>query len=177
MEHLREELQLHAQVRFKLAVLSAASNVSGLMGGDEEVVSGLCHDYGALNVWDMATAAPYASVDMNPQRQSRLSKDAVVLSPHKLLGGVSTPGVLLVKKRLLLTSTPSTPAGGTVFYVSPSHHRYLQNFQEREEGGTPDIVRSHSGWPRIPSEGSHRSAVEDAEAAALHRANAGAHAG
>ena len=140
LSHLRQELHLHAHSRFKLAVLSGASNVSGLMGGDEEAVSGLCSDYGALNVWDMATAAASAAVDMNPRRLPRLSKDAVVLSPHKLLGGVSTPGVLLVKKRLLLTSTPSTPAGGTVFFVTPTRHVYLENFSEREEGGTPDIV-------------------------------------
>ena len=128
-----------ASFRVKVGVFSAASNVSGLLS-DTEAVAAVCHECGALNVWDYATAAPYVAVDMNPRRQSRYAKDAVFLSPHKLLGGPSTPGVLLVKKRLLLTERPSLPAGGTVFFVSPLHTRYLQNFEEREEGGTPDIV-------------------------------------
>jgi hypothetical protein len=32
------------------------------------------------------------------------------------------------------------PGGGTVFFVTEEHHRYLDNLEEREEGGTPDIV-------------------------------------
>jgi len=34
------------------------------------------------------------------------------------------------------------PGGGTVFYVTENDHRYLSNREEREEGGTPDIVGS-----------------------------------
>lgn len=30
--------------------------------------------------------------------------------------------------------------GGTVFFVGDTWHRYLENLEEREEGGTPDIV-------------------------------------
>lgn len=34
-------------------------------------------------------------------------KDAIVFSAHKLLGGVQTTGVLIVKKRLLKCTVPS----------------------------------------------------------------------
>ena len=68
--------------------------------------------------------------------------DAIFFSPHKFVGGVGTPGVLVVKKQLLQNAVPSKPGGGTVFYVTEDDHRYLQNFEEREEGGTPDIIGS-----------------------------------
>ena len=140
LSHLTATLQAHSpRYRFNLAVFSAASNVSGLLT-DTAAVSRVCNEFGCVNVWDYATAAPYVDIDMHPLRQAAASKDAIILSPHKLLGGVSTPGVLLVSKRLLSNDTPSVPGGGTVFFVSQHAHRYLQNFEEREEAGTPDIV-------------------------------------
>jgi selenocysteine lyase/cysteine desulfurase len=51
-----------------------------------------------------------------------------------------TPGLLVVKKALLTNRVPATPGGGTVFYVTEQGHRYLQNLEEREEGGTPSIL-------------------------------------
>jgi hypothetical protein len=37
---------------------------------------------------------------------------------------------------------PDVPGGGTVAYVNPSEHRYLDDPAQREEGGTPAIVES-----------------------------------
>ncbi len=50
--------------------------------------------------------------------------------------------MLVVKKRLLspFNQRPTVPGGGTVFYVSEDHQRYMSNQEEREEGGTPDVV-------------------------------------
>lgn len=55
---------------------------------------------------------------------------------------IGAPGVLIAKKRMLPSSkeTPTTQGGGTVFYVTDDHHRYLSNRVEREEGGTPNII-------------------------------------
>ena len=64
----------------------------------------------------------------------------VLCSPHKLPGGPGSPGVLVVKKRLVHNAVPTTPGGGTVFYVTADHHRYIENLEEREEGGTPNIL-------------------------------------
>ena len=103
----------------------------------------LLHTHGALAFFDYATAAPYVRIDMNPVTATPLAyKDAIVFSGHKFLGGPSSPGVLVVKKALLPQNDamPNTPGGGTVFYVTDSHHRYLSNKEEREEGGTPYIV-------------------------------------
>jgi hypothetical protein len=69
-------------------------------------------------------------------------KDAVFLSPHKLVGGPGTPGVLAVRRELLVNRVPDVVGGGTVAYVGPSEHRYLDDPVHREEGGTPAIVEA-----------------------------------
>ena len=70
------------------------------------------------------------------------AKDAIFLSPHKFVGGPGTPGVLIVKKKLLTNRVPSVPGGGTVSYVSPAEHTYLTDHAHREEGGTPAIIEA-----------------------------------
>jgi selenocysteine lyase/cysteine desulfurase len=102
---------------------SAASNVTGVVER-VDAVTALLHQHGALSFWDYATLAPYAAVDMNPAGGAHLRKDAVFFSPHKLVGGANTPGVLVVKKRLLANEVPGgQPGGGTVFYVTADSHR------------------------------------------------------
>ena len=53
-------------------------------------------------------------------------KDAIYFSMHKFIGGVQTPGVLVAKKHVFRNPVPSIPGGGTVFFVSEEHARYLQ---------------------------------------------------
>jgi hypothetical protein len=48
------------------------------------------------------------------------------LYQSQFMGGVGTPGVLVVKKRLLQNAVPAAPGGGTVFFVTDESHRYLQ---------------------------------------------------
>lgn len=69
-------------------------------------------------------------------------KDAVFLSPHKFIGGPSTPGVLVVRRELLPNRVPDVPGGGTVEYVNPDEHVYLSDPAAREEGGTPAIIEA-----------------------------------
>ena len=59
-----------------------------------------------------------------------------------MLGGPGTPGVLCIKRKLLGNPIPSQPGGGTVLLVNNNEHIYLENPEEREEGGTPDIIGS-----------------------------------
>jgi selenocysteine lyase/cysteine desulfurase len=71
----------------------------------------------------------------------------VFISPHKFVGGPGTPGVLVVRRELLTNSVPDVVGGGTVAYVNPTEHRYLDDPVHREEGGTPAIVESiRAGW-------------------------------
>ena len=64
------------------------------------------------------------------------------VSPHKFIGGPGTPGVLVARRELFRNRVPTMPGGGTVAYVNPFEHVYLDDIERREEGGTPAIVES-----------------------------------
>ena len=49
-------------------------------------------------------------------------------------------GVLIAKKSLFRNHAPSEGGGGSVFFVSRDGHRYLQDEEMREEGGTPRVA-------------------------------------
>ncbi|XP_076052492.1 uncharacterized protein LOC143031974 [Oratosquilla oratoria] len=143
MTHLEEELQRHkSSCRQLIGCMTAVSNVTGV-SIDDVKVSALLHSYGALAIWDYATAAPYCKLDMNPtQGGAEGYKDAIFFSMHKFVGGVQTPGVLVAKKSLFGNASPELCGGGTVFFVSRSSHRFLKDVETREEGGTPAIVEA-----------------------------------
>ena len=139
---LEQELVRHADRPLRIGSFSAASNVTGIVS-DTRAIAGLLHRHGALSFWDFAAAGPYVQIDMGPaEGDPRSYKDAIFLSPHKFIGGPGTPGVLVVRRELLRNRVPTVPGGGTVAYVNPSEHRYLEDPVEREEGGTPAIVVS-----------------------------------
>ena len=141
-DHLERELRRHANRPLKIGSFSAASNVTGIMS-DTAGIASLLHRHGALSFWDFAAAAPYVGIAMSPPDDDPLAYlDAVFISPHKLIGGPGTPGVLVARKELFQNRVPSVPGGGTVMYVNPTEHRYLDDIEQREEGGTPAIVES-----------------------------------
>ena len=141
LAHLERELERYRDRELRIGSFSAASNVTGIES-DADDVARLLHRHGALSFWDYAAAGPYVEIDMNPAGDELAEKDAIFLSPHKFVGGPGTPGVLVVKKKLCCNRVPSVPGGGTVAYVNASEHRYLQDPEHREEGGTPAIVES-----------------------------------
>ncbi len=134
--HLERELVRHADRALKIGSFSAASNVTGIIT-DWHAISALLHRHGALSFWDFAAAAPYVKVDM-----AGVGLDAVFISPHKFIGGPGTPGVLVARRDLFRNRVPSVPGGGTVAYVNPAEHLYLEDIEHREEGGTPAIIES-----------------------------------
>ena len=142
-ERLHLELVRHADRPLRIGSFSAASNVTGILT-DTAGISALLHRHDALSFWDFAAAGPYVEIDMNgPDHDDPLCyKDAVFLSPHKFIGGPSTPGVLVVRRELLTNVVPDVVGGGTVTYVNPTEHRYLTDPVQREEGGTPAIVEA-----------------------------------
>ncbi len=139
---LATELDNHKHRKVKVGSFSAASNVTGIRS-DVAGISSLLHAYDALAFWDYAAAGPYVSIDMtgDPSRPGS-HLDAVFLSPHKFIGGPGTPGVLVVTKQLCQNTVPTMPGGGTVCYVTPEKHRFVDDPERREEGGTPGIVES-----------------------------------
>jgi selenocysteine lyase/cysteine desulfurase len=143
IDQLESRLVEYADRPVKIGSFSAASNVTGIVSNTHRV-SALLHQYGALSFWDCAAAAPYVEIDMYGGRAGDplAYKDAIFLSPHKLIGGPGTPGVLVARRELLHNRVPDVPGGGTVAYVNPLEHRYLDDPVHREEGGTPAIIGS-----------------------------------
>ena len=140
IDRLTAELERYDDRRLKIGSFSAASNVTGIVSNTHRV-SALLHEHGALSFWDCAAAAPYVEIEMYGAGPGAY-KDAIFLSPHKFIGGPGTPGVLVVRRELLRNRVPDVPGGGTVAYVNPLEHRYLEDPVHREEGGTPAIVDS-----------------------------------
>ena len=145
IDSLKDALQTHKDRVIKIGTFSAASNVTGILTA-VDAISAAMHRAGGIALFDYATAAPYVKMDMNPitydEDAPYVYKDAIFFSGHKFVGGPGCPGVLAVKKKLLPSAQecPTVPGGGTVFYVTEDHHRYLYKKEEREEGGTPNIL-------------------------------------
>lgn len=141
LDVLHDELERFAVRPLKIGSFSAASNVTGIISNTHRIAR-LLHSHGALSFWDFAAAAPYVEIDMLGEHDALSYKDAIFLSPHKLIGGPGTPGVLIIRKDLLTNEVPAVVGGGTVSFVNPIEHKYLEHPEHREEGGTPAIVES-----------------------------------
>jgi selenocysteine lyase/cysteine desulfurase len=142
LAQLEAGLRRYAARPLRIGSFSAASNVTGILT-DADRVARLLHAHGALSFWDYAAAAPYIPIRMRESAPGAGDhKDALFLSPHKFVGGPQTPGVLVVRRELVRNPVPTAPGGGTVAFVGPLGHRYLDDPVAREEGGTPAIVES-----------------------------------
>ena len=139
---LERELTRYAARPLLIGSFSAASNVTGIVS-DTHGISALLHRHGALSFWDFAAAArtSTSTCTTSPGTTRCPTRTRIFLSPHKFVGGPGT-GVLVVRRELLHNRVPDVVGGGTVAYVNPSEHRYLDDPAHREEGGTPAIVES-----------------------------------
>jgi selenocysteine lyase/cysteine desulfurase len=141
LARLADELARYEDRPLRIGTFSAASNVTGIVS-DTHAISRVLHQHGALSLFDFAAAAPYVDIEMDPPGDPLAYKDAVFISPHKLIGGPGTPGVLVARRELFHNRVPGMPGGGTVAYVNQLEHVYLSDVEHREEGGTPAIVES-----------------------------------
>ena len=116
-----------------IGCFSAASNVTGVLS-DYEKIYKMIKKYNGVVAIDAATISAYRNVDCR-------FFDALFLSPHKLLGGVGSCGLLAIKKELCSGDEPTFAAGGTVNYVSRVSHKFIDSVEQREEGGTPGIIQ------------------------------------
>ena len=144
--HLESLLQEpEYQGRLRIGSFSAASNVTGMRSPVREIAR-LLHRHDAYACFDYAASAPYAAIDMNPPRDADggdASIDAVFLSPHKVLGGPGSSGVLVFNERLYARELPpSVGGGGTVDYVSPVDQDFIADIEEREKAGTPGVLQT-----------------------------------
>ncbi|WP_372884640.1 aminotransferase class V-fold PLP-dependent enzyme [Shimia sp.] len=134
---LRQALIRCAGRGLTVAAFSAASNVTGICS-DVAAVTRLVKAQGAVMIWDYAGGGPYLPIDMTLPCGTGI--DAVALSPHKFLGGPGSSGVLLLRRDAVRATTPSRPGGGTVAFVNGTRHDYVDSVEQREEGGTPNVI-------------------------------------
>lgn len=120
------------QGRQIIASFTLASNVTGILS-DYQRLSKLFRHYKVIIAFDASSFIPYKNIACQHY-------DALFISPHKLLGGVGSCGLLAIKKGLL-GSKPSFAAGGTVGYVSRTSVNYLCDAEKLEEAGTPPILQ------------------------------------
>lgn len=120
-----------------VCAFSAASNVTGIVT-DIAAVTRLAKTAGARMIWDYAGGGPYLPIAMTPE--AGIEIDAVVVSPHKFIGGPGASGVLIVRRDAVVSARPTWPGGGTVRFVSPAAHDYSSSLEAREEAGTPNVV-------------------------------------
>ncbi|KAJ7567587.1 hypothetical protein O6H91_02G154000 [Diphasiastrum complanatum] len=140
-EHLEDPK--HKSSR-KLGSFSACSNVTGILTDTREI-SRLFHKYEAFVCFDFASCASHMQIDVRSGQPDGC--DAVVLSPHKFIGGPGSPGILLVNKNLyhLQGNPPSTCGGGTVEYVNNISFKdtlFIDDVEGRENAGTPPITQT-----------------------------------
>lgn len=136
MESLTQTLE-SVKGRPIVGAFSAASNVTGIVS-DVVSVTRVLKAAGAIAIWDYAGGAPYLSINMCPAEDAHI--DAVVVSPHKFIGGPQASGVLIVRHDIVRADTPTMSGGGTVRFVSPTGHDYSSNVEAREEAGTPNVI-------------------------------------
>src|SRR5690606_14994095 len=116
---------------------SAASNVTGIVT-DPAPVTRLLRSFGARTVWDYAGAGPYLPAAMTTSAGDAI--DALVVSPHKFLGGPAASGLLVMRRDAAARARPVWAGGGTVRFVSPWAHDYSTDIVAREEAGTPNVI-------------------------------------
>ncbi len=129
-----EEVLKHNTHREIIGSFCIASNVTGIITPYKKI-SKLLKKYNAIVCFDAAASSPYMNIDCNLY-------DALFLSPHKLLGGPGSCGLLVINKNIIDSTLPPTFAGGgTVSYVSKTKHAYESDLQVREDAGTPGILQ------------------------------------
>ncbi|ULU01560.1 hypothetical protein L3Y34_001709 [Caenorhabditis briggsae] len=131
---LKEVRENHGDIKI-IGAFCACSNLTGVLI-DVQSVTKILKSCNAISIWDYASAAPYIPITFNGETPL----DALFFSGHKLPGGVSSPGVLIVKKYLIQATKPKRIGGGTVFFVNDSDEWFLKEVEHREEGGTADAV-------------------------------------
>ncbi|MEO9484447.1 MAG: aminotransferase class V-fold PLP-dependent enzyme [Ekhidna sp.] len=126
--------------RKKFIAITACSNVTGIETPYHELAR-LIHEYNGHIIVDFACSAPYVDIDMHLDSEAYL--DAICFSPHKFLGGPGSSGILIFNKKLYKNSIPDVSGGGTVDWTNPwGGRRYVDQFEEREDGGTPAILQT-----------------------------------
>ncbi|MCB9447844.1 MAG: aminotransferase class V-fold PLP-dependent enzyme [Flavobacteriales bacterium] len=138
---LEEILEKHKDRPIKIAAVTSCSNVTGIKTPYHKIAA-IMHAHGGLCFVDFACSAPYIDINMHPENTAE-RLDAIYFSPHKFLGGPGSSGILIFNRTLYNNRIPDEPGGGTVAWTNPwGEHRFLENIEAREDGGTPSFLQT-----------------------------------
>lgn len=138
---LESLLGQHQCRKLKIAAVTSCSNVTGIKTPYHEIAE-IMHRHGGLCFVDFACSAPYIGINMRPENELQ-HLDAIYFSPHKFLGGPGSSGILIFDPKLYTNRVPDNPGGGTVDWTNPwGGHKYLEEIEAREDGGTPAFLQT-----------------------------------
>lgn len=124
----------------KILAITACSNVTGIET-PYHAMAKIIHEHNGFCFVDFACSAPYSDMNMHPAEEGT-HLDAIYFSPHKFLGGPGSAGVLIYNQKICDNKIPDQPGGGTVIYSNPwKVHEYINQTEQREDGGTPPILQ------------------------------------
>ena len=139
LNEFQKVIEKYEDRSFKIASITSCSNVTGIKTPYYEAAK-IMHQNNGVCFVDFACSAPYVDINMHLDDERYL--DAIFLSPHKFLGGPGTTGVLVFNKNLYKNNVPDCPGGGTVSWTNPwGEHKYIDNIEDREDGGTPGFLQ------------------------------------
>ena len=155
--NLEKKLNEYKNNYIKIGSFISVSNITGLLL-DVDMISIIMHKHNGFAFFDYASGSPYLQIDMNGplpddyrhslgfvkldnKDKKYCFKDGVFFSPHKMIGGPNTPGVLISHDRIYRNQLkPTQPGGGTVNFVYKKMIDYIQDAELKEESGTPNII-------------------------------------
>lgn len=141
LNNLEDLLKKYKNRKTKIAAVTSCSNVTGIFTPYYKIAE-IMHTSGGLCFVDFAASAPYIDINMHPENELQ-KLDAIYFSPHKFLGGPGSSGVLLFDQKLYNSKVPDQPGGGTVLWTNPwGGHRYIEDIEIREDGGTPAFLQT-----------------------------------
>jgi len=133
LDILREVVRANSS-RELFGSFAAASNVTGTINPIKEIYE-IMKEHDGIVCFDAAASSPYMNIDARYY-------DVLFLSPHKLLGGPGSCGLLVIRKELCdCDEVPTFAGGGTVSYVSRASHTFREDFETKEDAGTPGILQ------------------------------------
>ncbi|MBC7886190.1 MAG: aminotransferase class V-fold PLP-dependent enzyme [Saprospiraceae bacterium] len=141
LDHFENLIEEYKDRRVKIAAITSCSNVTGI-DTPYHKIAGMIHRAGGFCFVDFACSAPYIDINMHPENPEE-SLDAIYFSPHKFLGGPSSSGILIFNQKLYSNRVPDSPGGGTVDWTNPwGEHKYHDEIEAREDGGTPAFLQT-----------------------------------
>lgn len=131
LENLKEILN-ECSGREIIGSFTVASNVTGVITPYKEIYK-MIKEHGGTVCLDVATSLSHMNVE-------RGYYDVMFCSPHKLIGGVASCGLLIIKKNMCNPADkPTFSGGGTVYYVSRGEEKYIPDIEQREHAGSINI--------------------------------------